>query len=73
MLNYATDKHVDMVFLGCPHYNIVEIQKVARLLEGRRCMAELWIMTSPGVYDMAVKMGLRDTIEKTGANLMSGT
>ena len=73
MLNYATDKHVDMVFLGCPHYNIVEIQKVARLLEGRRCMAELWIMTSPGVYDMAVKMGLRDTIEKTGAKLMCGT
>ena len=73
MLNVATDTNVDFVYLGCPHYNIIEVQKLAWLLQGRHCRAELWIMTSPMVYEMAVRMGYKDIFDRAGAKLMSGT
>lgn len=73
LINHAKSDEVDFVFLGCPHYNIVEVQDAARLLYGKKVKADLWIMTSPQVYNMAVKMGLKDIIEKSGAHLMSGT
>jgi predicted aconitase len=30
-------------------------------------------MTSPAVYELAVKLGYRDVLERAGAKLMSGT
>jgi predicted aconitase len=73
ILNDAKDEDVDFVYLGCPHYNIVEIQKAARMLNGRRLRADLWIMTGPVVYRMAEQMGLKTIFERAGAKLMSGT
>ena len=73
LLNVAEDRNVDYVYLGCPHYNIIEIQKLAWLLQGRHCRAELWIMTSPMVYEMAVRMGYKAIFDRAGARLMSGT
>lgn len=73
LVNCAKDDNVEFVFLGCPHYNIVEVHSAARLLYGKKVKADLWIMTSPQVYHMAEKMGLKDTIERSGARLMSGT
>ncbi len=57
MLNYASNENVDFVFLGCPHYNIQEIQKVARLLDGKKCKSALWVMTNPISYQVAERMG----------------
>lgn len=73
LINCAKNQNIDFVYLGCPHYNIVEVQKAARLLNGRRVKAELWIMTSPVVYHLAEQMGLRAIIERAGGKLMSGT
>jgi predicted aconitase len=73
LLQVADDKQVDYVYLGCPFYNIIEIQKAARLLSGKKCRANLWIVTSPGVYIQAEKMGLKDIIETAGAQLFSGS
>ena len=73
MLNYASNDNVDFVYLGCPHYNIVEVQKVARLLEGRKCKIPLWIMTNPLIYRAAEIMGLEDIIRRAGATLLSGS
>ncbi|MDR1204469.1 MAG: aconitase X catalytic domain-containing protein, partial [Peptococcaceae bacterium] len=73
IVNYAKDPDVEFVYLGCPHYNIVEIQKAAARLYGKKIKTDLWIMTSPPVYDMAVKMGCKDIIERAGGKLMSGT
>ena len=73
LLNVAEDRNVDYVYLGCPHYNIIEIQKLAWLLQGRHCRAELWIMTGPMVYEMAVRMGYKAIFDRAGARLMSGT
>lgn len=73
MMNYASRHEVDFVYLGCPHYNIEELNKVAWLLNGKKCRVPLWVMTNPLTFKAAEIMGLRETIEKTGAKLLSGT
>lgn len=73
LLNYAKNTNVDFVHLGCPHYNIDEVQRVARLLQGKKVRANLWVMTNPWTFKMAEMMGYREIIERAGANLLSGT
>ena len=73
LINYATSDTVDFVYLGCPHYNIFELQKAAVLLEGKRCKAGLWVMTNPLTYKAAELMGIKETIRKAGGVLLSGT
>ncbi len=72
LLNYGTSDAIDFVYLGCPFYNIVEIQKVARLLDGKKCTSPLWVVTNPLTYKAAVDMGLKDVIHKAGGVLLSG-
>lgn len=72
MMNYASNRSVDFVYLGCPFYNIVEIQKVATLLDGKTCRKPLWVMTNPLTYKAAEHMGLKEIIGKAGGVLMSG-
>jgi len=73
LLNTAKTDQVDFVYLGCPHYTIQEVQKVARLLEGKKCRITTWVMTNPVTYRLADAMGYRAIIESAGANLLSGT
>lgn len=56
---------------GAPSTILLEVQKAADLLYGKRVRANLWIMTSPGVY-ACEQMGLKEKIERTGAQLLSG-
>ncbi len=72
MMTVATDDHVDFVYLGCPHYNIEELQKVAGLLEGKKCKRPVWVMTNPLTFKAAEMMGIKDTIQMAGGVLLSG-
>jgi predicted aconitase len=38
MLNYGSSDDIDFVYLGCPHYTIEEVRKVAALLDGRNAV-----------------------------------
>ena len=62
---------IDLVALGCPHYTINEIARVAALLEGRRVKpgVELWIYTTAENALLAKQMGYLDILEKGGARL----
>ncbi|MEE8414039.1 MAG: aconitase X catalytic domain-containing protein [Dehalococcoidales bacterium] len=73
LMNYGSSDDIDFVYLGCPHYNIEEVRKVADLLEGKKCNTRLWIMTNPGTYPLAVLAGYRKKIEDAGALLLSGS
>jgi predicted aconitase len=73
MMTYASNDNVEFVYLGCPHYNMVEVQKAARLLDGKKCKTPLWVMTNPLTYKAAQLMGLDVTIEKAGGTLLSGS
>ncbi len=73
IMNYASNDSVDFVYLGCPHYNIVELQKVAILLDGKRCKIPLWVMTNPLTFRAAELMGIEEIIRKAGGTLLSGS
>jgi predicted aconitase len=72
LLNYGSGDAIDFVYLGCPFYNIVEIQKVARLLDGKKCKSPVWVVTNPLTYKAADDMGLKDIIHNAGGVLLSG-
>lgn len=73
ILNCHSADKVDMVFLGCPHLNIVDMMRLARKLEGRKCKIPLWIMSTPWLYDVARNLGYLKIFEDSGAHLMTGT
>ncbi|MDR1822071.1 MAG: aconitase X catalytic domain-containing protein [Oscillospiraceae bacterium] len=72
ILNFHTSNDVDMVYLGCPHLNIVDLMKLAGKLDGKKVKIPLWIMTAPWLYPQAKALGYIDIFEKAGAHLMSG-
>lgn len=72
LMNYGSSDDIDFVYLGCPHYNIEEVRKVAELLEGKKCNTRLWVMTNPGTYPLADLAGYRKKIEDAGGLLLSG-
>ena len=73
VLNFHTSDDVDMVYLGCPHLNIVDLMRLSVKLAGRKCKIPLWIVTAPWLHDIAKQHGYIDIFEKAGACLMSGT
>ncbi|WP_073076000.1 aconitase X [Sporobacter termitidis] len=72
-LNYHTADTVDLVYLGCPHLNIVDLMLLARKLEGKKCKVPLWIMSTPWLYSVAKDLGYVKTFKDAGAYLMTGT
>ncbi|MDR3149849.1 MAG: aconitase X catalytic domain-containing protein [Oscillospiraceae bacterium] len=72
-LNYRAADKVDMVYLGCPHLNIVELMQIAGKLEGKRVKIPVWIMTTPWLYDVAKNLGYLKIFTDAGAKLMDGT
>jgi predicted aconitase len=73
LMNYGSSDDIDFVYLGCPHYNIEELRKVADLLEGKKCNTRLWVMTNPPTYKVADMAGYRKKIEDAGGLLLSGS
>lgn len=72
ILNYHTTDDVDLVYLGCPHLNIVDLMRLSVMLDGKKCKVPLWIMTAPWLYGPANELGYNEIFEKAGARLMSG-
>jgi predicted aconitase len=69
----GTDRHVDYVMLGCPHYTIEQIWEAAQLLEGRRVHADsaLWIWTPRAIKDLADRNGYTAIIEAAGGRILT--
>ena len=69
----ASDRDVDYVMLGCPHYNIEQIWEACKLLEGRKVHlnSALWIFTPRAIKALADQNGYTRIIEDAGAVLMS--
>lgn len=73
-LNTATTEDLEYVAIGCPHCSITELVEVARVLRGRKVHPHviLLVATSTVKYDLAVRMGLVEEIEKSGAVVVKG-
>lgn len=66
---------VGLVILGCPHYDISQIQKVAGLVKGRKIApgVNFQIWTTYPIQMMAEVNGYKKTIEEAGGKLCAGT
>jgi predicted aconitase len=73
LLNFRTTDVVDMVYLGCPHLNIVDLMQIAHKVDGKKCKVPVWIATAPWLYAAAKDQGYIDIFEKSGIVLMTGT
>jgi predicted aconitase len=67
----AEAREIDLVWFGCPHASLEEIERVARLLDGRWVRAALWITTARDVRERAEKAGLVRTIEASGGRMVA--
>lgn len=65
---------VDVVVFAAPQLSMIEMQEVARLLEGRRVHdgTALLIATSPENKTACDRMGITETIESAGGVLLRG-
>ncbi len=61
----------DLIAFGCPHSSVAELEKIARLLEGKKVKKEMWICTSRAIKDK--NPGLVKRIEKSGAKVFCDT
>jgi predicted aconitase len=66
---------VESVMVGCPHYSITDIKRVAELLEGKRIRGgvHFWIYTYKSVELLAERMGYKSIIQTAGATITSDT
>lgn len=69
----AAGEEVDFVAVGCPHASIKEIREIARMLEGKKVRAELWIATARPTKELADQIGYSKTIEASGAKFACDT
>jgi predicted aconitase len=71
-LNSPLDE-IGFVSLGCPHSTLADIERAARLLEGQRVKATLWITTSRHVRELALQQGWVGMIEAAGGQVIADT
>lgn len=71
----VTGKRADFIAVGCPHYSIGEMEKLAKLLAGRKIKkgVNFWVYTSRYVKELANRMSYLDIIEGSGAKVLTDT
>ena len=73
---YKTGKRpIDYISLGCPHYSIEELRKIAGLLENRKIADHtvLHVWTAPPIKETADRCGYTKIIEESGAVMLTGS
>ncbi len=61
----------DLIAFGCPHSSVSELEKLARLLDGKKVKKEVWIYTSRAIKDKNPELAAR--IERSGAKVFCDT
>ncbi len=72
-LSDATEAEVDFVSLGCPHLTLVEIARIAALLDGKQVTREFWITTARPIKQIADRLGYTQVIIAAGAKIAADT
>ncbi|MGD8967119.1 MAG: aconitase X catalytic domain-containing protein [Anaerolineae bacterium] len=67
----AAAREIDLVWFGCPHAGLEEIERIARLLNGRQVTSALWVTTARGTREEAQREGLVDRIESSGGRVLA--
>ena len=51
--DHPTNQPIDLVWIGCPHASLEEIERIADQLNGRQAKTALWITAAHQVRDEA--------------------
>lgn len=74
-LNPHEPQKIDYVTLGCPHYHIDEIRRIAEFMDGRKVasgtLVHLW--TAGSIKFTARRNGYLDILEKAGIRVLTGS
>lgn len=71
--SFSLSEKPEVIMLGCPHYSIYEVRKVAEMVEGRRVKTPLWIFTSRQVRHLGEQLGFVQKIEQAGGRVFCDT
>jgi predicted aconitase len=71
----SVEDDFNILFLGCPHLCLEEIEEIARVVKGRRIVRgkEGWLCTSRSVYAQAFNRGLVKIVEEAGFKVFVDT
>ncbi len=64
---------VDVVVFAAPQLSLLEMSRVADLLDGRRVATALIVCTSPTVAADCLRLGIIERIERCGGKVLQGT
>jgi len=67
----GTSRDIDLVWIGCPHASLAEIEHTADLLHGAQIEAELWVTAAREVLETASARGLTGRIEACGGRVVA--
>jgi len=72
-LNRAGEFTADLVWFGCPHASLAELEEIVRLLNGRQCKVPLWVTMARQLRDEAARNGLLQRFEALGGRVVADT
>jgi predicted aconitase len=72
-LNHSSTNSIDLVWIGCPHASLDEIELIADKLDGRHVRTALWITAAHQVRDEAERRGWLARIQLSGGHIVSDT
>jgi predicted aconitase len=67
----GTTQDIDLVWIGCPHASLSEIERTVEELDGRQAEARLWVTTSRDVLNSARIGGTAGRIEASGGHVVA--
>lgn len=71
----SVEDDFNILFLGCPHLCLEEIEEIARVVKGRKIVRgrEVWLCTSRSIYTQAFNKGLIKIVEEAGLKVFVDT
>ena len=74
-LNPNQRQKIDYISLGCPHYHIEEIRRIAAFLDGKNIHPDttVHIWTAGSIKYLADRCGYTEIIEHAGAKILTGS
>ena len=74
-LNPNQRQKIDYISLGCPHYHIEEIRRIAAFLDGKNIHPDtiVHIWTAGSIKYLADRCGFTEIIEHAGAKILTGS
>lgn len=66
-------RKIDFAMFGCPHFTLNQAKYIADRIKGKKLATEMWILVSSTTKEMADRMGITETLNAAGAEIVPDT